>query len=207
LLRDVIRMLLAGVVHGDLSDFNVLVDPDGPVIIDFPQAVDPAHNRSAEKLFVRDVDNVVSFFARWDPSLRRKQFGREIWQLYEKNELHPDVKLTGKAQRKKMKGPMSALLQELEELEAASLARREALGLGPPRGRAAVVYEEPEPVAPAEDKPRKKRRKNRRDRKGGREHAQQASASPKRDTRPRAAKPQAAADPFDDLDALLIESD
>ena len=97
LLKDVVRMLCAGVVHGDLSDFNVLMSPEGPVIIDFPQAVDPAHNRNAQKLLIRDVKNLTSFLSRWAPSLKKTRYAEEMWALYEKNDLDPETEQIGRA--------------------------------------------------------------------------------------------------------------
>lgn len=94
-IADVVRMLCAGLVHGDLSEFNVLVDQDGPVIIDLPQAVDAAGNNSAPMLLVRDVDNMRDWFGRFEPALLNTDYGKEIWALYESGELHPDSPLTG----------------------------------------------------------------------------------------------------------------
>ena len=95
LLHQVVRMLLAGVVHGDLSDFNVLIGTQGPVIIDFPQVVDPARNRNARAMLVRDVDNVTSFLARFAPRLRGREYGEELWSVYERGKLTPDTELRG----------------------------------------------------------------------------------------------------------------
>ena len=94
-LRDVVKMLCAGLVHGDLSEFNVLLATDGPVIIDLPQAVDAAGNNSAEWMFERDVDNMRRYFGRFAPELLGTDYGKEIWALYEAGELHPESRLTG----------------------------------------------------------------------------------------------------------------
>ena len=94
-IGDVVRMLCAGLIHGDLSEFNVLLAPDGPVIIDLPQAVDAAGNNSAEMMLERDVNNMRSYFGRYAPELLKTDYGKEIWALYEAGELHPDSKLTG----------------------------------------------------------------------------------------------------------------
>ena len=96
LLREVVRMLCAGVVHGDLSEFNVLMAADGPVIIDFPQSVDPAHNPNARKLLVRDVGNLHDFVARLVRPAQRRPFAEEMWELYEANGLTPETPLTGR---------------------------------------------------------------------------------------------------------------
>ena len=95
LIREVVRMLCAGVVHGDLSEFNVLVGADGPVIIDLPQAVDAAGNNHASAMLERDVANLRHYFGRFAPELLRTDYGREIWALYEKGMLLPDSPLTG----------------------------------------------------------------------------------------------------------------
>jgi RIO kinase 1 len=95
LMREVVRMLCAGVVHGDLSDFNVLMSHDGPVVIDFPQSVDPTNNPNSQKLLLRDVENLHRFLARFAPDQRLRPYGEEIWSLYKKNRLKPDTKLSG----------------------------------------------------------------------------------------------------------------
>ncbi|WP_035572617.1 PA4780 family RIO1-like protein kinase [Halomonas halocynthiae] len=95
ILGDIVRMLCAGLIHGDLSEFNVLLSADGPVIIDLPQAVDAAGNNSAEMMFERDVDNMRRYFGRFAPELLATDYGKEIWALYEAGELHPDSQLTG----------------------------------------------------------------------------------------------------------------
>jgi len=95
LVREVVRMLAAGVVHGDLSEFNILVGADGPVIIDLPQAVDAAGNNHAAAMLERDVANLRHYFGRYAPELLATDFGREIWALYEKGLLTPDSQLTG----------------------------------------------------------------------------------------------------------------
>ncbi|TNE84092.1 MAG: serine protein kinase RIO [Deltaproteobacteria bacterium] len=130
LLREVVKMLCAGLVHGDLSDFNVLLSSDGPVIIDFPQAVDAAANRNARKLLVRDVRNLQSFLARFVPDLKRKQYGDEMWELYEEGVLLPDTKLTGRA-KKRGNADTESVLREIQAAVREERARRAALGLDP----------------------------------------------------------------------------
>ena len=129
-LRDVVRMLCEGLVHGDLSDFNVLLAESGPVIIDFPQAIEAAANRNARRLLVRDVRNLQSFFSRWVPGLRKLRYGEEIWDLYEEGNLTPESKLTGKA-KKRGKADTESVLREIEAAVREERARRAALGLDP----------------------------------------------------------------------------
>ena len=96
LLGEVVRMLCAGVIHGDLSEFNVLLAADGPVIIDLPQAVDAAGNNHAQRMLLRDVDNLRAFFGRFAPELLATQYGAEIWALYTRGVLQPATRLTGR---------------------------------------------------------------------------------------------------------------
>jgi len=95
LIADVVRMLVAGLIHGDLSEFNVLLDADGPVIIDLPQAVNAAANNSAGMMLVRDVDKLRRFFGRFAPELLDTEFGKEIWSLYASGRLDVGSSLTG----------------------------------------------------------------------------------------------------------------
>lgn len=96
LIMDVVKMLCAGLIHGDLSEFNVLVSSNGPVIIDLPQAVNASGNNSAAAMLLRDVENMANYFGRFAPELRRTEYGKEIWSLYEKGQLRPDSSLTGR---------------------------------------------------------------------------------------------------------------
>ncbi len=151
LLREVIKMLCAGIIHADLSDFNVLMSADGPVIIDLPQAIDPARNQGARKMLVRDVKNLTSFLGRSAPELLQTQYGPEMWDLYERSELYPDTELTGKYEGKAGKADVSSLLEDIMAVAEEARERREALGLPPPRrARRPVIFEDvPEPPKPA----------------------------------------------------------
>ena len=95
-IQYIVMMLCAGIIHGDLSQFNVLVDQYGPVIIDLPQALDAAGNNSAQSMLMRDVNNMTAYYAQYAPELSATQYGKEIWALYEKGKLLPETKLTGK---------------------------------------------------------------------------------------------------------------
>jgi RIO kinase 1 len=117
LLGETIKMLCAGVIHGDLSEFNVLMGAEGPVVIDFPQAVDPTQNRNAEKLLLRDVGNLHRFLARFAPSEPHRRYGEEIWALYQANRLHPKTSLTGRHEAPKGRvdtSEVTALIQDAD---------------------------------------------------------------------------------------------
>jgi RIO kinase 1 len=131
LLSEVIKMLCAGVVHGDLSDFNVLLGQSGPVLIDFPQAVDAASNQNARKLLVRDVDNLSHYLARMAPGQRRLPYGQELWDLYAKSELSPETRLTGQYQPSRTKADTRAVLHEVEVAARDAQRRRESLAAEP----------------------------------------------------------------------------
>jgi RIO kinase 1 len=124
LLREVVRMLSAGVVHGDLSEFNILLGADGPVIIDLPQAVDAAGNNHAPRMLVRDVDNLRRFFGRIAPELLGTDYGKEIWALYEAGALHPDVPLTGKFERVETTVDLESVMREIDDARLEDAARR-----------------------------------------------------------------------------------
>jgi RIO kinase 1 len=115
LLDEVIRMLCEGMVHGDLSEYNILLAADGPVIIDLPQAVNAAGNNEAPVMLERDVENLATYFGQFAPQLLGTQYGKEIWKLYEAGELKVGVPLTGRIAADTRKVDMAALMHELEE--------------------------------------------------------------------------------------------
>ena len=124
LLTEVVRMLCAGVVHGDLSEFNVLLAEDGPVIIDLPQAVDAAGNNHASRMLLRDVANLRGFFGRFAPDLLTTDYGHEIWDLYQRGVLRPDTVLSGRFAHKRGPVDMGAVMGEIDDARAEEAARR-----------------------------------------------------------------------------------
>jgi RIO kinase 1 len=124
LIREVVRMLSAGVVHGDLSEFNILLGVDGPVIIDLPQAVDAAGNNHAQRMLVRDVDNLRRFFARFAPELLATDYAKELWALYESGALHPDVELTGHFEQVETAVDLDSIMREIDAARLEEPARQ-----------------------------------------------------------------------------------
>lgn len=114
LLRQVVLMLCAGVIHGDLSEYNILVDAQGPVIIDLPQAVDAAGSSVAAAMLERDVTNLANFFGTWVPELVGSQYGKEIWNLYQAGLLTPETPLTGHVLASAQPADVAAVLHEIE---------------------------------------------------------------------------------------------
>jgi RIO kinase 1 len=115
MIAQVVRMLCAGLIHGDLSGFNVLLDADGPVIIDLPQAVDAAGNNNAFAMLERDVNNLRTTFGQAAPELLDTHYAREIWRLYETGELKPDSALTGLFAEILAAPDVAAVLGQIEE--------------------------------------------------------------------------------------------
>jgi RIO kinase 1 len=123
LLKQVVRMLCAGMIHGDLSEYNILVAADGPVIIDLPQAVDAAGNNEAAAMLKRDVDNLAAFFGQHAPQLLASNYGQEIWTLFESGELTVDSPLTGHVEADTRPVDMDSLMDDLEDARLEEEAR------------------------------------------------------------------------------------
>ncbi|MCH8544879.1 MAG: serine protein kinase RIO [Alcanivorax sp.] len=124
LIGEVVRMLCAGLVHGDLSQYNILMDAWGPVIIDLPQAVDAAGNPHAKGMLERDVNNLRDFFAEFAPSLRETRYAAEIWGLYEDGALTPETPLTGHAEEDLHEADLVSVLREIEDARLEEEERR-----------------------------------------------------------------------------------
>jgi RIO kinase 1 len=128
LIREVVKMLCADVVHGDLSDFNVLMGADGPVVIDFPQSMDAAGNQAAKKILIRDVANLNRFLRDFGPTNRPLHHAQEMWALYASGKLRPDSPLTGKFKGSDRMVDMKALRDEIEASKQDVLRRRGKTG-------------------------------------------------------------------------------
>lgn len=125
LIRQVVRMLCLGLIHGDLSEFNVLVGEQGPVVIDLPQAVSAAGNNNARAMLLRDVNNLRGTLARSAPELEATHYGEEMWALFEKGELRPDSVLTGRFKFDTRKADVGAVLESIEDARQEAIIRQQ----------------------------------------------------------------------------------
>lgn len=126
-MQNVMRMLCAGLVHGDLSEFNVLVNEEGPIIIDLPQAVDAAGNNNAQSMLERDVNNMTEYYGLFAPELLDSRYAQEIWALFEDGKLHPDHQLTGQFELDTHTADTDAVLEEIKAVLAEEELRKERL--------------------------------------------------------------------------------
>ena len=125
LMRDVVRMLCLGLIHGDLSEYNVLVTPAGPVIIDLPQIVSAAGNNAARAMLLRDVHSIRDCLARSAPQLSRTHFGEEMWALYERSELRPESELTGQLVFDERSANVSAVMASIDDARHEAMIRQQ----------------------------------------------------------------------------------
>lgn len=126
-IQHIVKMLCAGLIHGDLSEFNILVDEDGPVIIDLPQVIDAAANNSAKMFLQRDVNRITEYYSEFAPELRQSRYADEIWALYEAGELQPDVELTGHFEESEEIADVDTVMQEIKVAMIEEMERRERL--------------------------------------------------------------------------------
>ncbi|MNP20233.1 RIO1 family protein [compost metagenome] len=141
-IRQIVLMLCTGLVHGDLSEFNVLLGPDGPVIIDLPQAVDAAGNNHAFSMLERDVGNMAAYFGRFAPELRDTRYAQEMWALYQAGELLPESELTGQFAQDEHSADIDGVMREIDAARFDE-ARRRAIREDAERGSS--KEEEPTP--------------------------------------------------------------
>jgi RIO kinase 1 len=125
----VVRMLCAGIIHGDLSEFNVLVDSAGPVIIDLPQAIDAAANNHAQQMLLRDVENLANYFGQFAPELLGTDYGNEIWSLYQGSQLSPETLLTGHFERVEKPVDLNSVMREIQDTLKEEEARQLAIAI------------------------------------------------------------------------------
>lgn len=126
----VLRMLCVGLVHGDLSEFNVLQDPTGPVIIDFPQVISASGNNNAKAMLQRDVRNITQYYAQFAPELTETYYAEEMWELQEKSKLDPNLKLTGKFKFSTKAADVDSVLNMIDFAYEEELNRRDRLNNG-----------------------------------------------------------------------------
>jgi RIO kinase 1 len=125
LMQQVARMLCVGLIHGDLSEYNVLVGPDGPVIIDLPQAVSAAGNNNARFMLRRDVGNLTITLARFAPELLDTHYAEEMWALFEQSELHPDTELTGHFTFDERTADVDSVMQSIIDAREEAIIRQQ----------------------------------------------------------------------------------
>ena len=127
MIKYIKRMLCIGLIHGDLSEFNVLVDGQGPVIIDLPQAVDASANNNAKWMFERDVNNMAHYYGRYAPEVLETQYGKEMWALFQAGTLTPETELTGVYIESEVDADIDGLMAEINAVMAEAELRRARL--------------------------------------------------------------------------------
>jgi RIO kinase 1 len=125
LMRQVVRMLCCGLIHGDLSQYNVLVGPDGPIVIDFPQVVSAAGNNAARRMLLRDVNNLTASLGRWAPDLLETWYGEEMWALFEAGALQPDTPLTGAFEHDEREADLDSVRDAINDARQEALIRQQ----------------------------------------------------------------------------------
>lgn len=123
-------MLCTGIIHGDLSEFNVLVDDYGPVIIDLPQAVNASANNNAQAMLLRDVNNMTSYYGQFAPQLLSTKYAQEMWALYEDGELYPETELTGVFVESDEAADVDSVVDEIKAAFAEEMERQERIREG-----------------------------------------------------------------------------
>ena len=124
LISQIVRMLCAGLIHGDLSEYNVLLGPTGPVIIDLPQAVNAAGNNNARVMLIRDVNNITGTLARFAPELLATRYGEEMWALFEQGLLLPETVLKGVFVRNETAADVESTLIAIEDAREEAIRRQ-----------------------------------------------------------------------------------
>jgi RIO kinase 1 len=124
LIKEVVKMLCVGIVHGDLSEFNILIDSNGPVIIDLPQAVDAAANNNAPSMLERDVNNLAAYFGQFAPELLSTNYGKEMWKIYESGNLKPDTLLTGSFKQNEKRADVGSVMREINDAREDAIRRK-----------------------------------------------------------------------------------
>ncbi|WP_445145607.1 PA4780 family RIO1-like protein kinase [Dyella sp. Tek66A03] len=125
LVRQVVLMLCCGLIHGDLSAYNVLVGPDGPVVIDFPQVVSAGGNNAARAMLLRDVNNLTAHLGRWAPELFDTWYGEEMWALFQAGELRPETELTGEFEPDETEVDLDSIRQSINDAREEALIRQQ----------------------------------------------------------------------------------
>ncbi len=128
-MNDVMRMLCVGTIHGDLSEFNILLDEYGPVIIDMPQAVDASANNNAKKMLTRDVQNVTNYYGQYAPQLLETNYADEMWALYETGDLTAETELTGYFEKDEDEADVDSVIHEIQAAIAEEEARLARIAL------------------------------------------------------------------------------